>query len=207
MLIDSAAVENIVRKIVKQILTPPEKLRALILASEKEAATHNIADFLPNNYQPVFIAERGWEQVLSPMDESFDIILLPYLSCTAMADIAVGRASGKVSKAVLSLLLQGKTVSVIHFEYKTTAKNAAAPLLTLYDSYEKTLAGYGLIAYNYKAAQLLHVEKRLITEQEIDKLAVNGVQSITIHHDAILTALATDLARKHTIEIQRLQKA
>ncbi len=149
----------------------------------------------------------GLERKLHYIDDAYetgeaDRYILPRLDLNDMADLAHGKAGSPIAEKVRGLLLSGKTVEVLEFAF-TACENSAPPqLFALYRDYAETLYGFGLrpVKPVHKTAI---VEKRVISEQDMEKWHAEGVKRINITRNALVTSLAEDCARKFGIEIQR----
>lgn len=127
--------------------------------------------------------------------------ILPFLSCSDMADLAAGRASGPAVSAALGLLLAGEPVEVMEFEYKAYERSAPAALYRLYEGYEKTLAAYGMAALARKMPEVLRLRDDLVTEQSVSRAAECGALTLLVPPAAIVTPLARDAAKSLNVNI------
>ncbi len=132
-----------------------------------------------------------------------DRIILPRLTCTAMADLAAGRASDPCTAETLSHLLLGEKVEVLEMEYRTYASTAPAALYKLYASHENTLKGYGLVLFQPKARENVRMHARLITAADVEKAAGEGAHCIDAPSGAIITPLAAEKAEALGISLRR----
>lgn len=132
--------------------------------------------------------------------------ILPELCCAGMADLALGRASGPVLTEVLGLLLSGKTVEVLEFAWRRHAHSAPPALARLYQGYERTLASYGLIAFQEgetagTTGRGGAARRRVITERQVKEAAARGARALAAPERAVITPLARDAARELNIHI------
>lgn len=132
--------------------------------------------------------------------ENFHFIL-PLLTCNDMADLAAGKATNIFAQKTLELLLNGKQVEVLEYEYKNYSNSAPDALYALYEGYEKTLSAYGLAPYKPKKAATLLLREQLVTEHMVLQAQANGVKNISVPAGAIVTALACDTAKELNINI------
>ncbi|MBO4313523.1 MAG: hypothetical protein J5838_04450 [Desulfovibrio sp.] len=132
-----------------------------------------------------------------------DRVILPKLSCSAMADLAAGRASEPCSAEVLGRLLCGEKVEVLEMEYRTYASTAPAALYKLYASYENTLKSYGLVLFQPKRQESVSTRARLITAADVEKAAGEGANCIDAPSGAIITPLAAEKAEALGISLRR----
>lgn len=133
--------------------------------------------------------------------------ILPFLCCSDMVDLALGRASGLEAREVLGLLLEGKSVEVMEFEYTRFASRAPKALLELYASYRKTLKHFGLMDFTPGGTDPgthAHASrKRLVTEKDVIAAAQNGATELAVPAGAIITALAADAAKLRRVNIRK----
>ena len=197
------AIDDLVQKIVKEVLKQlPEvtdRQKILILARQDDVAVTPVLQHLEQSDKIVF-----W-------DTSNDIIapartILPSLSCSQMADLALGRTTGPLLKKALDLLLTGKTVEVFEFEYLQFSKTAPEPLYQLYASYEETLRGFGLQRFAAEKQNIARLSRRLVTERDVIEAHQQGISVLRILSDAQLTPLAIDCARERGIQLQKTER-
>ncbi len=127
--------------------------------------------------------------------------ILPYLSCSDMADLASGKASGVFMSEVLRLLLSGTEVEILDFAYRSYSETAPVALYALYETYEKTLAGYGLKACKRKQPDTIRFRDSLVTATDVSKARENGASTLIIPLTAKITPLAAEAARNLNINI------
>jgi hypothetical protein len=118
-----------------------------------------------------------------------------------MAELAVGCAGGKETEELLRLLLSGKRVEVLEFEYKRYAATAPDSLYRLYAAYEKQLAAYGLGECASGREEACRVREGLITEKHVLRAKADGGSVLRVARTAIITPLAADTARDLQLEI------
>jgi hypothetical protein len=184
-------------------------------------AVELIAENVKNIKGVSAVLTEGFAADISNMVEAAEVIVVPLLSRTAAAKLALGIADELALMVVMQGLITGKSV--------IAAKNAADPqdvncpflatentppaLIQLAKNYLKTLASFGMKLVD--AAQLADVVmnkpqtysqisdksgKPLITQSVIAALA-EDVKALTIPNPAIVTPLAYDLAKERGIEI------
>ncbi len=194
--LDSTLVEQIIKKVLQELTVPEPKTRIGVLALRQDTDLEGLAGLLPQGAELVCLDDG------SPLG-SADRLILPTLSCNAMADLAMGRASGRVMEGVLALLLTGQTVEVMAFEYQGYEKTAAHALYDLYKSHEKTLSGFGVKRFEPETEDTLVSRKRLITEKDVAEALAKGAKQIKAGAKAIVTPLGADFARNHNIDITK----
>ena len=129
--------------------------------------------------------------------------ILPYLCCSSMADLAVGRVSSRTLETVLTLLLKGISVEVLQFGYRDYADTAPGALYDLYVGYEKTLASYGLKEFKAKLPESVRVREKLITAAMVEKYGLEGYRTMVVPADATVTPLAAETADTLKVGIQK----
>lgn len=127
--------------------------------------------------------------------------VLPYISCTQMADLAAGKADDDISREVLNLLLKGKKVEVLVYEYKTHEQTAPSALFNLYESYEKTLTTFGLSKFEKKKPESMRLKKSLITEQDIITASESGALKLFVDDNTNITPLAVESAKNLNVQL------
>jgi len=194
-------VSEIVRTVTRQVLhrlghAPGPVVR--VLQSRDAALEHLVRERLGDGVSLVFSGEtaEGGEE------REPERYILPFLCCSGMADLALGRASGPVAPEVLRLLLAGKKVEVLEYEYVRFASSAPKPLYALYVSYRKTLEGYGLTAC-VPARPAAQSRNRVLTERDVLKAAAAGETEIALPAGTRMTPLAADTARLRGLTIRK----
>ena len=208
--ISPALVQRLVQEVVKALEEmpagpDPQGPEIYILAPREEVDESRLRALLPSDARLVYLADchcpitRGRE---------YDRIILPRLDLGPMADLALGRAAGPMAGGILTLLMGGRTIEVLDFAHDAFRATAPAPLMTLYDGYETTLAGFGLVRFEAAkqmeegpVAPITAGKKRLITEAQVAEAAAGGAREIRLAPGSLVTALARDLARDKGIEI------
>ena len=192
-------VQRIVQEVLKQLQGTGDGQPVLILARQDDAKAESVLQYLAQNDKAVF-----W-------DTTTDIIapartIIPFLSCSQMADLALGRTTGPLLKKALDLLLAGKTVEVFEFEYQQYGKTAPEPLYQLYASYEDILRSFGLQRFAGGDQNIAWLNRRLVTERDIVEADKKGISTLRILSDAQLTPLALDCARDRGIQLQKTER-
>ena len=128
--------------------------------------------------------------------------LLPRLSCHAMADLALGRASDAQTRAVLDLLLSGLKIEVLEFDYISFQPTCPGPLYSLYESYRKTLDSFGLKEFQANRPNILRLRDDLITEKTVLEAHGNGISHLVALQKSIITPAAREAASELDISIE-----
>ena len=188
-------VRTITVEIFKELQGRKDKLTFLVLAENTPEVATKVREKLGVDGMLFFCGEAN------AAEKSPSHYILPFLSCSGMAELAIGKASEPYLAHVLSLLLEGKTVEVLEFEYKAYSTTAPFALYGLYASHEKTLLGYGLKAYVQQSVDVLRFRDSLITEQVVTEAHKNGVATILAPTQALVTPLAAETAKELNITI------
>ena len=213
-------IEQIVRKVLAEagmtpqgVGTPSENScrRMLVLAPREHVNTGQLKSMLPADTRLEFIGAGHLEtEKIGTAD--FCRIILPFVSLKTLADLALGRASGRIGRFVTLLLMAGHQINAAVFEHDKFKDTAPAGLFRLYQGYEATLAEFGLTRLqacdggaeatdsgSNPACKILG--ERLITEKRVAGLAARGINEIHTAPKSLITALAKDLAREKGIRI------
>ncbi len=190
--------ESLVRTIVRDVL---EGLRSkafkpcvLVLAGRNERLGANIANYLENDADIVFLGEDAGGRVPARR-------ILPFLSCADMAALAMGSASGPALTETLHLLLRGLKVEVLEYEYRAHAETAPPALYALYESHAKALSSFGLEESRAKSSAELRCPERLVTEATVRRARANGAFRLLVPARALITPLAADTAKELRVSI------
>ena len=189
-------VGRIVREVLRQLGARTELPRARVLAGRDEALAARIQTRLGKEHALLFQGEDDGGYVPERH-------IIPCLSCAAMAELAVGSASGKETEEVLRLLLSGISVEVLEFEYKRYGGTAPDSLYALYVSHEKRLADYGLRECAPERKEQRLIREGLITEELVLRAHADGVSVLRVPRAATITPLAAYAAGNVRIEIEK----
>lgn len=192
-------VQTIVQEVIKRLQGATDTRKVLILACEDEPRVVPVLQQLEPSDKAIF-----WDKSSDNLVPTRTII--PFLSCSQMADLAQGRAPEPLLKKVLDLLLAGKVVEVFEFEYLQYEKSAPETLYQLYASYEETLRGFGLQRIAAEGQNVARFSRRLVTERDIIEAHQQGTSVLRVLSDAQLTPLALDCAREKGIQLQKTER-
>lgn len=192
-------VQTIVQEVVRRLQGATDTRKVLILAREDAPMIAPVLRQLDQGDKAVF-----WSKESDNLVPARTII--PFLSCSQMADLAQGRATGPLLKKALDLLLLGKTVEVFEFEYLQYEKSAPETLYQLYASYEEILRGFGLQRIAAEKQNIARFSRRLVTERDIIEAHQQGISVLHVLPDAQLTPLALDCARERGIQLQKTKE-
>lgn len=192
-------VQTIVQEVLKQLQKVPDRQQILLLARQDDVAVAPLLQHLEQSNRVVF-----WDptnDIIAPVRT-----IIPFLSCSQMADLALGRTTGPLLKKALDLLLRGKIVEVFDFEYLQFSKTAPQRLYQLYASYEEILRGFGLQRFATENQNIGQFSRRLVTERDVIEAHQQGISVLRISSDAQLTPLALDCARERGIQLQKTER-
>ena len=193
-------IEGVVRQVVEEVLkrmNPPSESRVVILGKPDD---ENVA------------------ALQRQLDDSVDVsigsdltsasrVIIPLLSCTQMADLAVSRATNYRFQQVLIRLLGGQAVEVFEFEYQRFSTTAPEPLCRLYETYRQTLNSFGLV--NFAATKISSntlFAKAVVTEEDILIADKQGLRTLQLAATTLVTPLARDCANARGIFLEKNER-
>lgn len=194
-------VSDLVRTVVREVLAQmrgdnPRQACVLVLAGRDGALAQRIRQSLGEDADLLFAGEDA-------AGRTPDRTVLPLLSCRDMAELAGGGASGQIPSEVLRLLLLGREVEVLEFEYKAYAETAPGPLYALYEAQERTLASYGLKAFRAKRPETVRFRDGLVTAKDVERAKAQGAATLLVSESARITPLAAETADGLNISIRK----
>ena len=196
----SELISAVVKEVLERMEVRKDRPCVLVLAKREAALEEQVKPlvepYYPEGVDLVFFGEDLGGR--TPVRH-----ILPYLCCSSMADLAVGRVSSRTLETVLSLLLKGISVEVLRFGYRDHADTAPGALYDLYVGYEKTLASYGLKEFKAKLPESIRVREKLITAAMVEKYGMEGYRSMVVPADATVTPLAAETADALKVGIQK----
>ena len=195
---------ELVSAVVKEVLERMEARKALpcvFVLAKREASLEELVKPLVEPYFPEGVDLVFFGEDLGGRTPAKHI--LPYLCCSSMADLALGRVSSRTLETVLSLLLKGVSVEVLRFGYRDHADTAPGALYDLYVGYEKTLASYGLKEFKAKLPESVRVREKLITAAMVEKYGLEGYRNMVVPANATVTPLAAETADALKLGIQK----
>lgn len=166
---------------------------ALVLAPACDGLKREVQNRLGGNAQVYF---QGNEPSVQP-----DLYVLPELSCSDLADLAVGRGGSIAMRTVLELLLQGKDVRTLGFAWRAHAQTAPYALRRLYEGHVATLATYGLTELAAQTPESVSVPHTPVTAEHVTMAAAKGARTLRVPHCAVVTPLAQEAAANHNMTI------
>lgn len=138
--------------------------------------------------------------------QKFSRFIVPYLCCPNMAALANGQTTNSMTRTILTLLMAGKQVEVVEFEYERYTDSAPEALYALYTGYAQRLDSYGLIKLSHSKGKTMRFRESLITENIVNSLKVQGYAGMAVPAKAIVTDLAKETAQKNNFIITRSSK-
>lgn len=196
----SELISAVVKEVLERMEVRKDRPCVLVLAKREAALEEQVKPlvepYYPEGVDLVFFGEDLGGR--TPVRH-----ILPYLCCSSMADLALGRVSSRTLETVLSLLLKGISVEVLRFGYRDHADTAPGALYDLYVGYEKTLASYGLKEFKAKLPESIRVREKLITAAMVEKYGMEGYRSMVVPADATVTPLAAETADALKVGIQK----
>ena len=195
---------ELISAVVKEVLERMEvrkDLPCVFVLAKREAALEELVKPLVEPYFPEGVDLVFFGEDLGGRTPAKHI--LPYLCCSSMADLALGRVSSRTLETVLSLLLKGVSVEVLRFGYRDHADTAPGALYDLYVGYEKTLASYGLKEFKAKLPESVRVREKLITAAMVEKYGLEGYRNMVVPANATVTPLAAETADALKLGIQK----
>ena len=196
----SELISAVVKEVLERMEARKERPCVLVLAKREAALEEQVKPlvepYYPEGVDLVFFGEDLGGR--TPVRH-----ILPYLCCSSMADLAVGRVSSRTLETVLSLLLKGISVEVLRFGYRDHSDTAPGALYDLYVGYEKTLASYGLKEFKAKLPESIRVREKLITAALVEKYGMEGYRAMVVPADATVTPLAAETADDLKVGIQK----
>ena len=196
----SELISAVVKEVLERMEVRKDRPCVLVLAKREAALEEQVKPlvepYYPEGVDLVFFGEDLGGR--TPVRH-----ILPYLCCSSMADLALGRVSSRTLETVLFLLLKGISVEVLRFGYRDHADTAPGALYDLYVGYEKTLASYGLKEFKAKLPEAVRVREKLITAAMVEKYGMEGYRSMVVPADATVTPLAAETADALKVGIQK----
>ena len=195
-------VELVVAEVLKR-MAAPEQSKVRVYEWRSLELTNRLLPLVQawhgRDVQLVYNGEDG-------QDTAFVARILPFLSCTDMADIAAGTAHSETAGLVLQALLRGERIEVVDFEYLSHANSAPTALFAVYRKYEERLASYGLVRFREKMPETVRCQDNLILATALEEAAAAGVRTLIVANSAKITPLAAEAAARLGIAMVREQK-
>lgn len=139
-------------------------------------------------------------------------VLITQLSVHDMAQLALGSALNPSTQFILEALLLGKKVYLLSegLLYRAYKNTAFKPLYNLYLAYETQLNHFGVQVIDHldqlTETQPFHEQVaeqsfsgKLLTAKMVQDLAAQGIKSLILAHNSIITPQAADLLKDYKI--------
>lgn len=155
---------------------------------------------------------------------SYHKIVIAKMSKNLMAQIALASPQSPESDFILTALLLGKQVYVMEdgFCYRNFKETAYKTLYNHYQQYESKILQFGIQLISH-TSQLLDdknetllegdadlvvdfTKKRLLLESDFIKIQKNGIVTVRLSKNCIITPLAQDYMKNHSIMVKREAK-
>ncbi|MCF6466273.1 hypothetical protein [Clostridium sp. Cult2] len=207
-------IETITRKVIEELeKNKKEEKKILLLTSNK--------DEVKNKYS-LFISK--WEKVDFIYDDkisidSYSIILCPELMNEDLIDIAIGKQNSIISSIIVEAILRGKKIICMEegLLYKNFENSSNKNFYNIFEEYKKKLESYGIEFIKYtelgniinslenRENGIVPINRKVITESDIEKVWVDGINNIKISRSSIITPLAEDYIVDKQIKIEYLE--
>lgn len=171
----------------------------LVIAERSQALMALLNARIGKGYHYIFSAENHISIELVHAER----IIIPFLSCFDMADLATGRGSSEPLTSILRLLLAGKKVEVMEFEHHTACNTAPAALYDLYASHAKNLESFGLVPVKPVPSANMCYYESLVTAHVVEKASQAENKHLLVRPSAVVTPSAQDMAHRLGIDIQK----
>lgn len=189
-------IHTIAQKVLQQLQSEKQQPCVVVVAKREPVLAAQVAECVGQASVVFFWGEDTGARLSSRY-------IAPVLSCSNLADLALGRASDKLLWEVLRLLLSGVQVETLGFEYKKYAATAPDALYRQYEEYAKKLASYGLKELAPQKPEALRLRDTLVTEKTIIQAKNKGASALLIPMTALVTPLAAEVAQNLNINITK----
>ncbi|WP_136799089.1 hypothetical protein [Desulfosediminicola ganghwensis] len=189
-------VRTIAQEVIRQLQGQQKKKCIMVLTDKNDVSADTLHDLVGTDSELLYIGD-------SSVNREIDRYILPYLSCSDMADLANGRADGAPMTEVLKLLLAGTAIEAVDYEHRRYSETAPGPLFLLYEKYMETLSGYGLKPFKHKQPEYIRCWEPLITEQVVANTKQQGASLLQTLTSAQVTPLAAEAAKDLNIIINK----
>jgi hypothetical protein len=189
-----ALVATITRAVLQEIEGGSAEPKILVFARKEEELPERLCRFLAGKAWALY---SGGE----PENANIERFILPHLYIDQMVDLALGKGGSRLMYGVRATLLRGCRVEVCELEHRAFCKSAPAGLYSLYESYWRTLRGFGLVEFRESAGSSEPARRRLITEKDIVALHASGTGRLEVESGCRVTPLAKERAGQLGVEI------
>lgn len=215
-------IDSLVKVIVGEVLkkieeeTEMKERKILFLEPESEEIKLKYSLFISDWNEIYFIGEE--------VDgvEDYDLIICPQLTIKDLVDIANGKPGSKISSTIIEAILHG--VEIICLEegmyYRKFENSSNEVFYSMMIEYEKRLLEYGVkiikcsqlknslnniyVGNNLLLKEEKHIDKKVVTQSDIEKLLDNGYENVSIKKENLITPLAEDYIKTNHIDIKKV---
>lgn len=207
-------IEKVVEKIVQEVISKLEREknigREILFAGEKrDDLIIKYEDFI-EDWKDIDFVEDGC------LVNNYKVIIVPELTLNNLIDISFGRETDKISSLIVDGFLNGLSILLIEegLKYRKYENTSNSEFYKYIKSIEERLKDFGiefislinlkkkLKSYKNIEASALNVGKKLITNEDVDKILNLGENKIRVSKNSIITALAKDSIEANEIKIQ-----
>lgn|GEM_PF-2692099 len=200
-----------------------DKEKVLVISSCAQELTE-VKDLIKDKYQ-VHIYDSENIKL-----QDYEHIIITNLCNKGLSSMALGLCNDEVQDFIVEALFSNKKVYVLKegIQYRKYSTNANEALYDLYKQYECKIISYGVnlvekkdllksmeigvapaivlaSADTMQSHQVVEINnKRLITESDLKKLYMNGIEEVNLIKKVILTPLAQDFIRIKRLKINRV---
>ncbi len=188
-------VETLTRLVLAEVEEMKPAKTALVFSAKKQGIPGSVRNLLGDNWQVVY-----------PVDvfeySDIDRFILPEMKIDQMVNLALGKSGLQWLSMVRKVLLSGRKVEVIEFEYRKYPESGPQALISLYEEYYQRLLSFGIIeAVGDKSKTETTLLNGLITEKDVQRMWENNIRCLELGKKCQLTPLAQDFAREHRMSL------
>lgn len=136
-------IELVTKQVMEKIRAMEGKKKVLVLGSCDSSCVRDVCEVL-----------AGWGFEFDEIDsykssrsvDTYDFIVMPYLEISQLSCIVLGLGCDDASRALIDGIMKGKKVYIIdeNIEYKGFRDVCNPSFYSMFEEYEKKLAGYGV---------------------------------------------------------------
>lgn len=189
-------IARLTRTILSELQAEQQKETIVLFGKKEQLLPEDLAVVLGQKCRVLHV-DDPWQP------EEVDRFILPCLHIDQMVDLALGKGGSRLMYAVRQVLLTGRKVEVLQFEYRKYLETAPLNLINLYEDYKKQLEGFGLIDCIRPGKHGLRIKKKVLTEADILNAREQGTQQLEVTAGCHVTPLAQETARDLGINIRK----
>ncbi|NCC68285.1 MAG: hypothetical protein EOM14_08875 [Clostridia bacterium] len=199
-------IELVTKEVLKQISTANDGENSVLVLGNPDLLPDSVKD----KYNILGTDRYTCEEDINLLQK----VYISELSLAELADIALGRNSGKTACATLSALLKGKEVWLLDsaLGFRKYGAQGARALLQLYEGYVRTLLNFGVKMFSGKKAANLYtasaapdpaLPEGVVTEAVARRLidSCEG-EIIKLKKGAVITPSARDVIKEASKKIE-----